>query len=76
MVSNPTRSKEVFLHSLLFVASGIGRGFALDKSVFHGVLPNIPNIERSKAAFNSRVEEGRDPVILQLKKKAKKKYFR
>jgi len=48
----------------------------LDKSVFHGVLPNIPNIESSKAAFNSGVEEGRDPVILQLKKKAKKEYFR
>jgi len=47
----------------------------LDKSVFHGVLPNIPNIQISKAAFNSGVEEGRDPVILQLKK-VKKEYFR
>jgi len=48
----------------------------LDKSVFHGVLSNIPNIQSSTAAFNSGEEEGRDPVILQLKKKVKNEYFR
>jgi len=58
MVSNPTRSKEVCLYYLLFVAFRIGKVFALDRSVIHGVLPNIPNIKNSEATFNSGAEEG------------------